>query len=394
MAIRRTIVDWLGNVLGDDGEPVGSKVFEQEQRCLWMEVARTVLESYVVAALQMSPVRIYRADGAEESRDHESYLWNVSPNANQSRSDFLAQLLHEAIRSEDGALVVPVTRGGATSLYIADGFAVREEPAREDRFEYVSIGGSTAAARRSYRASEVYRFRLTQAPGWARLLDLATDEYQKLGSAASQAFEDAGASRYKLMTEIPISGGQAQMDKVNAYIETSLKSFIKGERGVLPVYKGFDLERLTNASSAASWKRSEDVIAIRKDMFDAVAACFRMPTSLLYGNTNNFESVWTSFMTFVVNPNAQAIADEIARKSLSEREWADGGLVVMDTTHVKHVDLFDVADKVEKLVGSSIDTPNEIREFTRQRPVAADGMDDYQRTKNFETAGGGEQDEA
>ena len=54
-------------------------------------------------------------------------------------------------------------------------------------------------------------------------------------------------------------------------------------------------------------------------------------------------------------------------------------------------DIFDVADKVEKLVGSSVDTPNEIREFTRQRPVAAPGMDDYQRTKNFETAGGGEQ---
>jgi hypothetical protein len=81
------------------------------------------------------------------------------------------------------------------------------------------------------------------------------------------------------------------------------------------------------------------------------------------------------------------MADEIARKTLTEDEWMAGGRVVVDTSHIKHVDIFDVADKVEKLVGSSVDTPNEIRAFTRQRPVSADGMDDYQRTKNFETAG-------
>jgi hypothetical protein len=49
-----------------------------------------------------------------------------------------------------------------------------------------------------------------------------------------------------------------------------------------------------------------------------------------------------------------------------------------------------VADKVEKLVGSSIDTPNEIRQFTGQERVDAPGMDEYQMTKNHETATGGD----
>ena len=387
MSVRSTVVDFLGNVLGEDGKPTGSKVFEAEERCRWMEVARSILESYCIAAIQMSEVRIYRSADAAEASDHESWLWNISPNPNQSRAEFVSELLHTALTDRDGALVVPITRNRSTQLWLSDGYTVYKQPGREDRYEYVSIGGSTEVARRSYRASEAYRFRLMPCPGWSELLTLAVREYQALGSVAEAAFEDSNAMRYKLMTETPVSGTDKNMQRIAEYIDQSLKPFLKGDRGVLPVYKGFDLTRLAGASSAASWRKSEDVIAIRKDMFDAVAACFRVPVSLLYGNTNNFEAVWTSFVTFCVDPIARAMADEIARKTLTEDEWMAGGRVVVDTSHIKHVDIFDVADKVEKLVGSSVDTPNEIRAFTRQRRVRAKGMDDYQRTKNFETAG-------
>lgn len=387
MTMRANIVDFLGNVLGEDGKPTGSKVFEAEERCRWMEVARSILESYCIAAIQMSTVRIYRSADAPEAADHESWLWNVSPNPNQSRAEFVSEMLHVALTDRDGALVVPIARNRQTQLWLADGYSINKQPGREDRYEYVSIGGSTEVARRSYRASEAYRFKLMPCPGWSDLLTLAVKEYQELGAAAEAAFEDSNAMRYKLSTETPVSGNDKNMQRIAEYIDQSLKPFLKGDRGVLPVYKGFDLTRLAGASSAASWRRSEDIINIRKDMFDAVAACFRVPVSLLYGNTNNFEAVWTSFVTFCVDPIARAMADEIARKTLTEEEWMAGGRVVVDTSHIKHVDLFDVADKVEKLVGSSIDTPNEIRTFTGQRPVSAPGMDEYQRTKNFETAG-------
>ena len=387
MTMRSTIVDFLGNVLGEDGKPTGSKVFEAEERCRWMEVARSILESYCIAAIQMSTVRIYRSADAPEAADHESWLWNVSPNPNQSRAEFVSEMLHVALTDRDGALVVPIVRNRQTQLWLADGYSINEQPGREDRYEYISIGGSTEVARRSYRASEAYRFKLMPCPGWSDLLTLAVKEYQELGAAAEAAFEDSNAMRYKLSTETPVSGNDKNMQRIAEYIDQSLKPFLKGDRGVLPVYKGFDLTRLAGASSAASWRRSEDIINIRKDMFDAVAACFRVPVSLMYGNTNNFEAVWTSFVTFCVDPIARAMADEIARKTLTEEEWMAGGRVVVDTSHIKHVDLFDVADKVEKLVGSSIDTPNEIRTFTGQRPVSAPGMDEYQRTKNFETAG-------
>lgn len=388
---RRFAIDFLGNVIGEGGEPAkAADLTESEERCRWMEVARAVLESYVISAIQMCDIRIYRSADAAASADHDAWLWNVSPNPNQSRADFLAAVLHDAMRSERGALVVPVRRGRTTHLYHADGFALEERPGQPNLYTCVSIEGSTTVAKRTYRADEVYHFALGTCPGWQRLFELAKTQYQELGSYAHDAFRDSTATRYKLRTEVPLTQGGKQMDAIAAYLDTSMKPFVRGQRGVLPVYKGFDLERLQGASNAASWRRSEDVIALRQDMFDTVAACMRIPTSMIYGNTNNFESVMTSFLTFGVDPVARVLEDEIARKTLTEQQWADGGDVVVDTTMVKHVELFDVADSIEKLVGSSVDNPNEIRAFTRQRRVDKPGMDDYQRTKNHEGVGGGE----
>lgn len=389
--LRRFAIDLLGNVVGEDGKPAKAKDFSEDvERCKWMEVARAVLESYVISALQMCEIRIYRSAEAEASTEHDAWLWNVSPNPNQSRADFMAAILHNAMRNEEGSLVVPIRRGGRVHLYPADSFGVEERPGQPNLYTNVVIEGSTVVGKRSYRADEVYHFSLTTCPGWQRLFDLAQDQYEQLGTLAGSAFRDATATRYKLRTDVPLTQGGKQMENIAAYIDGSLKTFVRGQRGVLPVYKGFDLERLQGASNAASWRRSEDVIAIRQDMFDAVAACMRIPTSLIYGNTNNFESVMTSFLTFGIDPVARVLEDEIARKTLSEEQWASGGEVVVDTTKVKHVELFDVADSIEKLVGSSVDNPNEIRAFTRQRRVDKPGMDDYQRTKNHEGVGGGE----
>lgn len=389
--IRRVAIDFLGNVIGEDVSPAKAKdLTESAEKCRWMEVARAVLESYIINALQMCDIRIYRSGDGPESTDHEAWLWNVSPNPNQSRADFMADVLHDAMHNEAGALVVPVRRGRTTHLYHADGFSLEERPGRPNVFSHVSIEGSTEVAKKTYTADQVYHISLMTCPGWQRLFKLVADQYQELGGQAHDAFRDSTATRYKLVTEVPITQSGKQMEAIADYIDGSLKTFVRGQRGILPVYKGFDLVRLQGASNAASWRRSEDVIALRQDMFDAVAACLHIPTSMIYGNTNNFESVMTSFLTFGVDPVARVLEDEIARKTLTEDEWAAGGEVVVDTTKVKHIELFDVADKVEKLVGSSVDNPNEIRTFTRQRAVDKPGMNDYQRTKNHEGVGGGE----
>ena len=179
MSIRSITFDFLGRILGEDGAPTESKVFELEQRCIWMEFARSVLESYVVAALQLSPVRIYTDAKAAESLNHDAWLWNVSPNPNQSRAEFISALVHESLRHDKGALVVPVKRGTRTHIYLADSFTVDKRPGREHRYTDITIEGSTEVARRSgYTAGEKLSFIVTLVnTGTVALTDLTlTDD--------------------------------------------------------------------------------------------------------------------------------------------------------------------------------------------------------------------------
>ena len=223
--IRRVAIDFLGNVIGEDVNPAKAKdLSESAEKCRWMEVARAVLESYVINALQMCEIRIYRSGDDAASTDHEAWLWNVSPNPNQSRADFMAEVLHDAMRNEAGALVVPVRRGGTTHLYHADGFSLDERPGRPNVYTHVSVEGSTSVAKKAYTADEVYHFSLTTCPGWQRLFKLAADQYQELGSQAHDAFRDSTATRYKRRTEVPIQQGGKRMEGSAEYIDVSCPS--------------------------------------------------------------------------------------------------------------------------------------------------------------------------
>ena len=158
----------------------------------------------------------------------------------------------------------------------------------------------------------------------------------------------------------------------------------------MPLYKGQTMERASADVSKTAGQVSSDVTAIRRDMFTLVAECFHMPASLLEGNVNNYEATLSAFLTFAVDPIARMLSEEITRKTYTSEEWVAGAHANVDTTHIRHTDIFQIADAAAKLIGSTIDSPNEIRGFTGQDPIHEPWADEYQRTKNNESAGGGE----
>ena len=60
--------------------------------------------------------------------------------------------------------------------------------------------------------------------------------------------------------------------------------------------------------------------------------------------------------------------------------------------HGNEIELDDTLEAytAAKLVGATVDNPNEIRRFTGQDPIPEPWADEYQRTKNNESAAGGE----
>lgn len=388
----KTIIDLIGNVLAEPSPADGAQEAgvaalaasaSASLRYAWVEVARHAVVGYIIAGLQRSEVRITRRESS--ARDHEHYLWGVRPNPNQSRSEFVARVVDQMFFGRNGcALVVPAR----DSLWVADGWTEERRPGMPSVFTNVSIEGSTEVAPRAVSADEAFVFRVPETVGWRRLLGAVSRCYAEMAESSAKAFQDKNARRWLLRVDQQQAGTAGQTESVNAYLKNSVAPFVKGTDAALPLFRGYDLARAVSDYSGG--ETTLDVVQVRREAFNLVANCMRVPVSFLEGNVNNFEVVFESFLAFCLDPVARAIADEICAKSFTERDWADGCHAAVDTSHVRHVDLFAVADKVEKLVGSSIDTPNEIRLFTGQERVDAPGMDEYRMTKNHEVSGGGE----
>lgn len=392
--LRRKLVDWLGKELTLNSE-VSAQVAEDLERCRWMEAAREVMASYVTAALQLSEVRFYDRDG---HRDHGNgaWLWNVSPNPNQSRAEFLDALCHRLLVGDgaghDGeALVVPRSVGGQTTIHLADGFSRERRPLAEDRFSAITLAGTNGSLPGELTSSQVFFLTLGGgADGWSALMAQVDAQYEALADSAITAMREHAAPKWFYRAEQPAFGTPEEDEAYREELKASLRKFVTArDPAVMPLTKGQDMER-ASASSKDSPIMPDMVAAIRKDMFETAAVCMRIPTSLLYGNTNNFAELVSALLTFAVDPVARLLSDELTRKTYTPTQWSAGARVSVDTTHVRHVDLFSVADQVAKLVGSSVDSPNEIRGFTGQDRIDAPWADGYQMTKNNDTAGGGE----
>lgn len=395
-----TIIDFLGSViLGSDTDTPEritlpeaiERAASTTMRYQWMTVALHVAARYAIAGILKSPIRI-RGSGRAE-KDYEEWLWNVRPNPNQSRSQFFTQLVDKMFFAHQRcAMVVP----SHDALWIADSWTPREARERATKdwwrpttYENIAVNGVFDAIRGPVNADQVFIFRMPETTQWRSLMNSMSLAYEEMAKSAAEAFGDKNTRRWLLDMDAKITGTQQEQDAISEYLNNMVGPFVKGNDVAIPLYEGMSLSRVK--PEYLGGESTLDVVQIRAEAFRTVANCVGIPVSFLEGNVNNFESVLESMLAFFIDPIAKAIEDEIAAKSMTAMQWRHGSYVRVDTTHIRHVDLFSVADKAEKLVGSMIDTPNEIREFTGQDRV--DGkpeMDEYQMTKNHERAGGGE----
>lgn len=392
MGLRQRVIDWLGRTVADSGASPGAAVAPEGQ-CAWMEQARRVMASWVISALQLCEVRFYGPDG-RPTMDDAAWLWNVSPNPNQSRSEFLQELLGRLLVDDGRAVAVPVRSGGRTSLYVADGGSVPEvRPGLPALYGNVSVEGSTTVVPGALTSDDVYAFDMRGVGGgWAIADRAAARMYDEVAAAMVGSAKDRAGRKWLLHLDRPPAGTAEQQAAIERQTKSAVADFVRSDDGVMPLYKGQSMERASADVAKTAGQTSADVISMRRDMFALVAGCFHMPASLLDGDMNNFEATMSAFLTFAVDPVARMLSEEITRKSYTQDEWRRGAHAVVDTTHVRHVDVFQVADAAAKLVGSTVDSPNEIRAFTRQDPISEPWADEYQRTKNNESASGGESD--
>ena len=91
-----------------------------------------------------------------------------------------------------------------------------------------------------------------------------------------------------------------------------------------------------------------------------------------------------TFLTFCIDPLADLISEEITRKRYGARLFASGSYLAVDTAATLHEDIFEVAEKIDKLIASGAFCIDELRQALGKEPLNEWWSRKHWITKNYE----------
>ena len=165
-------------------------------------------------------------------------------------------------------------------------------------------------------------------------------------------------------------------------IKKQLKTFLENDNAVYPEFEGYDLQDISPKNNI---KDTSDIRELRKEIFEIVGQRFKIPTSLMLGNITNMNEIVKVFLTFCIDPIADMISEELTRKVFSFEEWQKGYYIKVDTSTINHIDVLDVAEKVDKLIASGTMCIDEVRGILDLAELDSDFSKTHFITKNYDT---------
>lgn len=310
----------------------------------------------------------------EAVKDKWYYLLNVSPNINQSAFELKSKMIHKALY--DGEALIFENKG---NLYLADSFNKEERPLKGDLFTEISLENETKTFTK--RAEDVFYINFEDGK-LKQLVYGMLDDYTEIFNYSIEMFKSSNSEKYKLIMDELRAGDKDFNEKYEKVIKKQLEVFINSRKAVYPQFKGYNLEKMDVASGTAD---ASNITDLRKEIFEITAEAFKMPVSMLYGNMTNVKDIVSSFITFGIDPKAKFISEELTRKTGTYEDYSKGTYFDVDTTAIMHQDIFEIADKVDKMISSGVYCIDEIRAKLGENPLDTDFSKQHWITKNYST---------
>lgn len=389
--------NWLqGKLLGGKSVKVSAETIEKyvDQE----KLSKLSMEEFTIhAAINLIANCISKcefktfADG-KEKQGEEYYAWNYEPNKNQNSSQFLQELVTRLLY--DNECLVVETSG---QLIIAESFSKEEFAVKETIFSSVYRKGFTF--NRTFRISDALYFRLNNrnirqlltnlCNGYSQLLEESIDKYEKAGGEKGTLKIDAVAQGRKY-------GSRTFEEVFEDLMNNRFKKFFNSRSAVLPLFEGFNYTKQAAEQSKKSTSEMKDITDVLDEIVETVARALNIPVSLLKGDVSDVEKITRNFLTFCIDPICEMIQTEINRKRYGREQVQKGNYLKIDTTTVMHMDIFDIAEKIDKLVASGMYCIDELRKKLGDSELNTEESRKHWITKNYEgleAAKGGDADE-
>lgn len=312
---------------------------------------------------------------SERTRGDDWYAWNICPNPNQNAAEFKRLLLARLLRFNEAMVF---SRNG--SYYIADSFSREQYAFRPNVYTGVTCCNLTL----SYTMVEqdVFYFRLANQHA-AALLGNLRGLYSKAMEEAWSKYQHSGG-RSGILEISSVARGHPNYEKdLETLMNDRFKTFFEKKNAVLPLYDGFKYIPQDGAATQKGLSEVSDMESLFRQAQDRACNAYHIPPSILRGDVTNQDDAINVMLSFGVKPALKVIETEVNRKSYG-KSVLDGWMMRIDTTHIKTVDVFAVADKVDKLVQDRIYNANGIREKLDDEPIPEPWANEYVLTKNVE----------
>ena len=337
------------------------------------ELAFWTCVNKIANAISKCEIKTYK--NGKEVKEREYYLWNMEPNQNQNATAFFTKLIGQLYRNNE-ALVVEVNQ----RLYVADSYGKEIYALKDYVFTGITIDDYQLSE--SKRMSEVLFFELNSRD-MRFLMNGMYESYTQLLTYAQNAYRKSRGHKGILNIE-GIAQEQDNFDETFDELMTKhFKTFFEKDNAVLPLFEGYTYTDISQNAKTYSTESTRDIRALVDDIFEFTARAFSFPPSLAKGDVQDTSKAVDELLTFVVDPLAKMIQQEINRKRSGYTGWKKGTHIRIDTLAVKHIDIFDIATPVDKLISSGAFTINDILEVIGKPRIEEEWADQHFMTKNY-----------
>lgn len=373
------IFDWLFSKF--KGEPVPSNFNDSS---FINEYASTVFDVYIremafwsatnLLANAVSKCEFKTYFKNKEIKGKEYYLWNVEPNKNQNSSQFIHKLIAKLYRNNE---CLVIEQNG--QLLVADSFTKTPYALYDDVFSQVRVGDFTFE--RTFTQSEVLYWKLNEE-NIRNLINGLYESYSKLISYSMKAYQRSRGTKgiFKYDT-LPVAGTE-ERKAFDALINEKIKKWMDGDNAALPLGSGQEWKELQHKTY--SNENTRDIRAQIDDIFDFTARALGIPPSLLKGDVQDTTKAIDQLLTFGVDPLVDMLQEEINRKRNGYEGFSQGTYLKIDTKSIKHIDLFEIATAIDKLISSGAFCINDIRKAVGDEIIDDDWAWQHWITKNYE----------
>lgn len=338
-----------------------------------------ICANMIANAVGRCEFRTFR-DG-KEIREREHYLWNVEPNANQSSTAFLHKMVAKLLVDNEALIISTRQREGYDALVVADAWLQNGDyPSRQN--EYINVQVGDVSYEKTFREREVLHLKLNHI-NVKPVLDGLYGAYWRLISAAMKRYEWDKGQHWKVHVGQLASGAEDFTENFSRMIEQQVKTFLDSNGAILPEFDGY---AYTNEGGKANVELA-DIQAQMKDVLGFTAKALQIPAVLVDGSIQGTEDAQGRFLTGCIDPICDQLQEEINRKRYGYDRMRAGDYLRVDTSSIRHFDMFANAANVEKLVGSGAFTINDVLRSAGLPTIPEPWADEHYMTKNIAALG-------